>query len=63
MAHFMHVLSLRDFFGSPIHKYGGSLGVVVLVVGLSINFVDQYKQYRAVLHGYSQTNRGEGANQ
>jgi len=31
--------------GSPIHKYGGLLGVVVLVVGFSIYLMGQYRQY------------------
>jgi len=32
-------------FGCPIHRYGGLLGVVVLVVGLFIYFMGQYRQY------------------
>jgi len=31
--------------GCPIHKYGGLLGVVVFVVGFSIYFMGQYRQY------------------
>jgi len=31
--------------GCPIHKYGGLLGVVVLVVRFSIYFMGQYRQY------------------
>ena len=32
------------FFGSPSHKYGGPLGEVVLVAGLLICLVDQWRR-------------------
>ena len=34
------ILKVPRCCGSPIHKYEGLLGVVVLVAGFSIDFVD-----------------------
>ena len=54
--------------GCPIHKYGGLLGVVVVVVWFSIYSMGQYRQYvqqkgmgptpvksRGALHGFGRS--------